>query len=115
MTVGTVLSVTCHALSALRAFTSAPSFAAPAPLRWASPLMMGARHMSENARKRRFQATWLTAYNTIPFFLHNSFALSTESTPVLFLIGANSFSRTTSNGRQESIRWIISSTRVSYL
>lgn len=45
---------------------------------------------------------WIS-YNSTPFFCSKIRALSTESTPVLFLIGANSFSRTTSNGRQVSI------------
>ena len=54
-------------------------------------------------------------YSTTPFSVSSSLALSTESTPVLFLIGANSFLLTTSKGRQLSIWWIISSTRLSNL
>ena len=42
-------------------------------------------------------------YSSIPFNLHSSLALSTESTPVAFLMGANSLLRSTSNGRQFSI------------
>ena len=41
-------------------------------------------------------------YNKMPFFFKSSRAVSTESTPVLFFIGANSRSRTTSKGRQLS-------------
>ena len=54
-------------------------------------------------------------YNSIPFFLRSSLALSTESTPVLFLIGANSYSLTTSYARHESSSLIISRISVSYL
>ena len=43
-------------------------------------------------------------YKVTPFFLRSSLALSTESTPVLFLMGANSFSLTTSKGRQEELK-----------
>ena len=32
-------------------------------------------------------------YNSTPFCFNKAFAVSTESTPVLFLIGANSFSQ----------------------
>lgn len=35
-------------------------------------------------------------YSEMPFFSRSFLALSTESMPVLFLIGANSFSRSTS-------------------
>ena len=47
------------------------------------------------ARERRL-------YNVTPFSTSNPLALSTESTPVLFLIGANSLFLTTSKGRQLS-------------
>lgn len=38
----------------------------------------------------------LLIYNWILFFFSSSLAVSTESTPVLFLTGANSLSRSTS-------------------
>ena len=53
--------------------------------------------------------------SSIPFSLQSSRALSTESTPVRFLIGANSFVRSTSTGRQVSNSRTMSSTSCSNL
>ena len=47
-------------------------------------------------------------YKVTPFFSRSFLADSTESTPVGFLTGANAFSRSTSNGQQLSIIWIMS-------
>ena len=54
-------------------------------------------------------------YSSTPQPFNNSRAVSSESTPWRFLIGANSFSRTTSYGMQSSIICTISSTNVSNL
>ena len=54
-------------------------------------------------------------YSFIPFCSSNALALSTLSTPVLFFIGANSCSRTTSKGKQLSISRTMSRMSVSNL
>ena len=55
------------------------------------------------------------AYSATPFCFNSARAVSTESTPVAFFTGANSFSRSTSYSRQFSCICTISSTKVSSL
>ena len=55
------------------------------------------------------------SYNSHPFIFSNSLAVSSESLPSLFLIGAISFSRSISKARHESIMCIKSNASVSYL
>ena len=54
-------------------------------------------------------------YKVTPFFSRSFLADSTESTPVGFLTGANALSRSTSNGQQLSIIWIMSRIKDSNL
>ena len=54
-------------------------------------------------------------YKVTPFFSRSFLSDSTESTPVEFLTGANAFSRSTSNGQQLSIIWIMSRIKDSNL